>query len=36
MYAKTHNNIQAGVQKERDYDWPMNPTQNTFGFGEKF
>ncbi len=36
MYAKTHSNIQAGVQKSRDYDWPVDPTQNAFGFGEKF
>ena len=36
MYAKTHSNIPAGVQKQRDYDWPVDPTKNSFGFGEKF
>jgi hypothetical protein len=34
MYTKTHGSIPAGVQKNRNYDWPMNPTQHSFGFGE--
>jgi len=36
MYEKTHSNIPAGVQKSRDYDWPIDPKKTSFGLGEKF
>ena len=36
MYEKTHSNIPAGVQRSRDYDWPVDPKKNAFGLGEKF
>ena len=36
MYAKTHGNIPAGSQKNRDYDWNgIDPTTHAFGYGEK-
>lgn len=34
MYAKTHGNIKEGTQKKRDYEWPVDPQTNTFGYGE--
>ena len=34
MYTKTHGSIQAGAQKNRNYDWPMNPVNHSFGYGE--
>lgn len=34
MYTKTHGSIPAGAQKDRHYDWPLNPNSHTFGFGE--
>ncbi len=36
MYAKTHGNIPAGVQKSREYDWKgIDPHTHAFGLGEK-
>ena len=36
MYAKTHGNIAAGVQRKRDYDWKtINPDTYVFGYGEQ-
>ena len=34
MYEKTHSNYQAGAQKTRDYDLPIDPKKYTFGYGE--
>lgn len=25
MYVKTHGNIPAGAQKNRNYEWPVDP-----------
>lgn len=35
MYAKTHGNIPAGTQKNRGYEWPVDPRSHVFGYGEK-
>jgi hypothetical protein len=35
MYKKTHGNFNPGEQKNRNYDWNMNPTDHRFGYGEK-
>jgi len=36
MYVKTHGNIPAGSQKDREYDWRgINPATHAFGYGEK-
>ena len=35
MYAKTHGNIPAGAQKNRDYQWSIDPRSHVFGYGEK-
>jgi hypothetical protein len=35
MYAKTHNNIEPGVQKKRSYAWgDIEPETQAFGLGE--
>ena len=34
MYEKTHGNVGAGQQRSRHYDWPMNPNNHVFGYGE--
>ena len=35
MYTKTHGNFAPGEQKSRDYNYPVNPVDHRFGFGEK-
>ena len=35
MYVKTHGNVTAGQQKNRAYDWNLNPNTHVFGFGEQ-
>lgn len=35
MYAKTHGNIPAGAQKNRNYNWPVDVSTHVFGYGEK-
>lgn len=35
MYTKTHGNFAPGEQKTRDYNYPVNPVDHRFGFGEK-
>jgi len=35
MYENTHSNYAPGAQKSRQYNWTIDPTQHTFGFGEK-
>ena len=34
MYAKTHGNIPAGTQKNRNYNWPVDVATHVFGYGE--
>ena len=35
MYAKTHGNIPAGTQRNRNYEWPVDLSTHVFGYGEK-
>ena len=35
MYRKTHGNYAPGEQKQREYNWKFNPSEHTFGYGEK-
>jgi hypothetical protein len=35
MYTKTHGNFMPGEQKKRDYNFPVDPVDHRFGFGEK-
>jgi len=35
MYTKTHGNFMPGEQKNRNYNYPVDPVDHRFGFGEK-
>jgi hypothetical protein len=35
MYTKTHGNFAPGEQKTREYNYPVDPVEHRFGFGEK-
>jgi len=35
LYKKTHGNFQPGEQKNREYNWTVDPTEHRFGYSEK-
>ncbi len=35
MYRKTHGNFAPGEQKNRNYDWKLDPNSHRFGYAEK-
>ena len=35
MYKKTHGNFNPGEQKNRNYEWKIDPNEHRFGYGEK-
>ena len=35
MYKKTHGNYAPGEQKDRNYNWKINPNEHCFGYAEK-
>lgn len=35
LYKKTHGNFQPGEQKQRNYNWKMDPQEHRFGYSER-
>mmetsp|Transcript_21225 Transcript_21225/g.15237 ORF Transcript_21225/g.15237 Transcript_21225/m.15237 type:complete len:90 (+) Transcript_21225:525-794(+) len=35
QYIKTHGNYAPGQQRQRDYEWTVDPNNHAFGYGEK-